>query len=62
MRELLSKGKLPGLKTINFDMCESCVMRKQKKLSFITSGKKLRTTKLELVHIDLWGPSLVASL
>ena len=53
MRELLSKGKLPGLKTINFDMCESCVMRKQKKLSFITSGKKLRTTKLELVHTDL---------
>ena len=62
MRELLSKGKLPGLKTINFDMCESCVMGKQKKLSFLTGGKKLKATKLELVHIDLWGRSPVASL
>ena len=53
MRELLSKGKLLGLKTVNFDMCESCVMGKQKKLSFLTGGKKLRATKLELVHTDL---------
>ena len=28
MRELLSKEKLTGLKTVNFDMCESCVMGK----------------------------------
>ena len=62
MRELLLKGKLSGLKTVNFDMCESCVMGKQKKLSFLTDDKKLRTTKLELVHTDLWGPSPVTSL
>ena len=37
-------------------------MGKQKKLSFLTGGKKLRTTKLDLVHTDLWGPSPVASL
>ena len=35
MRELLSKGKLPWLKTVNFDMCESCVMGKQKNLVFL---------------------------
>ena len=62
MRELLSKGKLLGIKTVNFDMCESCVMGKQKKLSFLTGDKKLRATKLELVHTDLWGPSSIASL
>ena len=62
IRELLSKRKLPRLKTVNFDMCESCVMGKQNKLSFLTDGKKLRATKLELVHTDLWGLSLLASL
>ena len=62
MRELLLKGKLSGLKIVNFDMCESCVMGKQKKLSFLTSGRKLRETKLEFVHIDLWGLSLIAYL
>ena len=29
-------------------------MGKQKKHNFLTSGKKLRATKLELVHTDLW--------
>ena len=62
MKELLSKGKLPELKNVYFDMCESCVMRKQKKLSFLTGGRKLRATKLDLVHTDLWGPSSMASL
>ena len=57
MKELLSKGKLPKLKNVHFDICESCIMGKQKKLSFLTSGRKLRATKLELVHTDLWGPS-----
>ena len=53
MRKLLSKGKLLELKTVNFDMCESCVMGKQKKFSFLTGDRKLRATKLELIHIDL---------
>ena len=54
MKELLSKGKLPELKNIHFDMCESCIMGKQKKLSFLTGGRKLKATKLDLVHTDLW--------
>ena len=62
MKKLLSKGKLPKLKNVHFDICESCIMGKQKKLSFLTSGRKLRATKLELVHTDFWSPSLVASL
>ena len=62
MKELLSKGKLSELKNVHFDMCESCIMGKQKKLSFLTGDRKLRATKLDLVHTDLWGPSLVASL
>ena len=30
MKMLLSKGKLLELKSINFDMCESCILGKQK--------------------------------
>ena len=55
-KELLSKGKLPELKNVHFDMCECCIMGKQNKLCFFTCGKKLRATKLDLVHTDLWGP------
>ena len=31
MKMLLSKGKLPELKSIDFDMCESYILGKQKK-------------------------------
>ncbi|RVW49829.1 Retrovirus-related Pol polyprotein from transposon TNT 1-94 [Vitis vinifera] len=62
MKMLLSKGKLPELKSIDFDMCESCILRKQKKASFLKTGKTPKVEKLELVHIDLWGPSSVSSL
>ena len=62
MKMLLSKGKLPELKSINFDMCESCILEKHKMVSFLKIGKTPKVGKLELVHIDLWGPSPVASL
>ena len=62
MNELFSKGKLLKLKNVQFDMCESCIMRKQRKLSFLTGGTTLGSTKLELIHTDLWGPSPVVSL
>ncbi|RVW71155.1 Retrovirus-related Pol polyprotein from transposon TNT 1-94 [Vitis vinifera] len=62
MKMLLSKGKLPELKSIDFDMCESCILGKQKKVSFLKTGRTLKAEKLELVHTDLWGPSPVASL
>ena len=59
---LLSKGKLPKLKSIDFDMCESCILGKQKNVSFLKTSKTPKAEKLELVHTDLWGPSPVASL
>ncbi|RVW58633.1 Retrovirus-related Pol polyprotein from transposon TNT 1-94 [Vitis vinifera] len=62
MKILLSKGKLPELKSIDFDMCESCILGKQKKVSFLKTGRTPKAEKLELVHTDLWGPSPVASL
>ena len=62
IKMLLSKGKLPELKSIDFDMCENCILGKQKNMSFLKTGKTPKAEKLELVHTDLWGPSLVASL
>ena len=62
MKMLLSKRKLPELKSIDFDMCESCILGKQKKVSFLKTSRTPKGEKLELVHTDLWGLSLVASL
>ena len=62
MKILLSRGKLPELKSIDFDMCESCILGKRKKVSFLKTGRTLKVEKLELVHTDLWGSSPVASL
>ena len=53
MKMLLSKEKLPKLKSIDFDMCESCIFRKQKNVSFFKTGRTLKAEKLELVHTDL---------
>ena len=62
MEMLLSKRKLPELKSIDFDMCESCILGKQKNVSFLKTSKTPKVEKLELVYINLWGPSSVASL
>ena len=32
MKLLLSKGKLSGLKSAEFDLCEGCIFKKQKKM------------------------------
>ena len=62
MKMLLSKGKLPELKSIDFDMCESCILGKQKNVSLLKTGRTPKAEKLKLVHTDLWGPSPIASL
>ena len=62
MKILLSRGKLPELKSIDFDMCESCILGKRKKVSFLKTGRTPKVEKLELVRTDLWGSSPIASL
>ena len=56
MKMLLSREKLPELKSNDFDMCESNILGKQKNVN-----RTPKVEKLELVHTDLWGPSPVAS-
>ena len=44
------------------DLCENCVYGEQKRVSFVKRGKEKKNEKLELVHIDVWGPTQVSSL
>ena len=56
MKILLSKGKLPNLKTIEHSLCKSCIFSKQKKVNFLKAGREPKVAKLELVHTNVWGP------
>ena len=44
------------------DLCESCVYGKQKRVTFLKDGKHKKDEKLELVHMNVWGPAQVSSL
>ena len=57
MKLLHSKKVLLGLKCVNMDFCESCVYGKQKRVSFVKTGKENKKEKLELVHTNVWGPA-----
>lgn len=62
MKVMHSKGKLPSLRSIEIDICEDCILGKQKRVSFQTSGRTPKKEKLELVHSDVWGPTTVPSI
>ena len=42
MKRLLSKGKPPELKSIDFDLCVSFILGKQKNVSFLKTGRTLK--------------------
>ncbi|XP_057426441.1 uncharacterized mitochondrial protein AtMg00300-like [Lotus japonicus] len=62
MKVMHSKGKLPGLQSVEIDMCEDCIFGKQKRVSFQTSGRTPKKERLELVHSNVWGPTTVPSI
>ncbi|WVZ18367.1 hypothetical protein V8G54_005689 [Vigna mungo] len=62
MRIMNSKGKLPSLQSTEFDMCEDCILGKQKRVSLQRSGRIPKKERLELVHSDVWGPTTVSSI
>ena len=53
MKMLLSREKLPELKSIDFDMYESCILGKEKNVNFLKTDRTPKAEKLELVHTDL---------
>ena len=62
MKMLVAKGALEGLKSVYIGLCESCVMGKQKRVSFTKTPRDPKKVQFEMVHTHFWGPSLVSSL
>ena len=62
MKVFHSKKVFPGLECVNIDFCESCVYEKQKRVSFVKTGKENKKEKLEFVHTYVWGLAQVYSL
>lgn len=62
MKVFLSNGKLLRLKSTEFGLCESSIIGKKKKVSFLKIGRPPKPKKLELVHTDLWGPYPIQSI
>ena len=42
MKVMQSNGKLPGLESVDIDMCEDCIFGKQKRVSFQKGGRPPR--------------------
>jgi hypothetical protein len=62
MQILHKRNLLLDLKQIDLDFCEHCVYGKQKRVRFLRVGKEKKNERLELVHIDVRGPTQVSSL
>ena len=62
MKMLVAKGALECLKSVDMGRCVSCVMGKQKRVSFTKTPREPKKVWLEMVHTDVWGPSPVSSL
>ncbi|MCI39746.1 retrovirus-related pol polyprotein from transposon tnt 1-94 [Trifolium medium] len=62
MMVMHSREKLPSPRSIEIDMCEDCILGKQPRVSFQTSGRTLKKERLELIHSDVWGPTTVSSI
>ncbi|KAL8097180.1 hypothetical protein AgCh_030333 [Apium graveolens] len=60
MKLLTSKGKIPELKNVEVGFCEPCVLGKQKHVTFAKSGRTPKAKKLELVHTDVYGPTIMS--
>lgn len=62
MKVLLSKGKLPELNSIDLDMCENCILGKQKKSQFLEGGWSTKVKKVGICTHGIGGPSPISSL
>ena len=53
-KKMLEKdGKILELKTVKHHTCKSCILRKQKRVSFTNARRELKAEKLEQVHTDV---------
>ena len=59
---MLRRNQLPGLKSIDLELCEHCLYGKKNRTSFVRTGHAKKSSPLELVHSDVFGPTEVTSL
>jgi hypothetical protein len=62
MQILHKRNLLPDIKQIDLDLYEHYVYGKHKRVRFLRVRKEKKSERLELVHIDIWGPYQVSSL
>ena len=61
MKKMAANGVLEGLKYIDMGVSESCLMEKYKPVSFTKATREPKKVRLEMIHIDIWGPPPVSS-
>ena len=61
MKMMVVNGVLEGLKSMDMGFCESCIMKKYKRVSFTKAAREPKKVRLEMVHTDVWGPSPISS-
>jgi len=59
---MLKRDQLHALKSHDLEMCEHCLYGKQRRTSFLTTGHYKKSTPLELVHSNVFGPTEVTSI
>lgn len=59
---MLERDQLPGLKFVDLELCEYCLYGKQSQTNFLKTGYDRKSTPLELVHLDVFGPTEVTSI
>jgi len=61
LQALYKRSALPGVKYCKVDLCKFCIMDRQCRVAFSTSQHKTKCL-LDLIHTDVSGPPLVASI
>ena len=59
MKELSKHGLIPDLDGGISEVCESCQMKKKRRVQFASSSAH-NAAPLELVHTDVWGPTPIS--
>lgn len=57
MKEMMLKDKLPEVKSVRFDLCEGCIMKKQRNLTFPYGRQDIEITKSRNLCTQIyWDP------
>ena len=65
IKSLWKRGLVEGLPKLKYDkdeICKACQMSKQSRISFSPKNEVSTSKPLELLHMDLYGPSDIMSL